>query len=101
MEATAKKVRAIWNGKMIAESDRTVVIEGNHYFPRDSVKREFLRESDTHTTCAWKGVASYYDVVVNGEVNKDAAWYYPEPRPLAEGIKDRIAFWKGVKVKPI
>lgn len=99
MDATAKKVQATWNGEAIAESDKTIVIEGNHYFPPDSVKKEFLKESDTHTTCAWKGVASYYDVVVNGEVNKDAAWYYPEPRSLADGIKNYIAFWKGVEVK--
>lgn len=99
MEAAAKIVRATWKGEVIAESDKTIVIEGNHYFPPGSVNKEFLKESDTHTTCAWKGVASYYDVVVNNEVNKDAAWFYPEPRQLAEGIKNYIAFWKGVNVE--
>ena len=91
-------MRAIYNGEVIAESDNTVVIEGNHYFPPDSVKKEFLTESGTHTTCPWKGVASYYNVVVNGENATDAAWYYRDPRTLAEGIKGYIAFWHGVKV---
>ena len=91
---------AIWNGAVIAESDRCVVVEGNPYFPADTVKREFLRDSSTHTICGWKGTASYYDVVVNGETNKDAAWYYPEPKPEAQSIRDHIAFWKGVKVTP-
>jgi len=90
---------AIWNGAVIAESDRCVVVEGNPYFPADTVKREFLRDSSTHTICGWKGTASYYDVVVNGETNKDAAWYYPEPKPEAANIKGYIAFWKGVKVE--
>ena len=91
-------MRAIYNGEVIAESDNTVVIEGNHYFPPDSVKKEFLTESGTHTTCPWKGVASYYNVVINGENTADAAWYYRDPRTLAEGIKGYIAFWHGVKV---
>ena len=91
-------MRAIYNGEVIAESDNAVVIEGNHYFPPDSVKKEFLTESGTHTTCPWKGVASYYNVVVNGEKAADAAWYYRDPRTLAEGIKGYIAFWYGVKV---
>ena len=91
--------RAIWNGTVIAESDRCVVVEGNQYFPAEAVNREFLRGSDTHTVCGWKGMASYYDVVVNGESNKDAAWYYPEPKPEAYNIKGYIAFWKGVKVE--
>lgn len=91
-------MRAIYNSQVIAESDNTVVIEGNHYFPPDSVKKEFLTGSNTHTTCPLKGVASYYNVVVNGEKADDAAWYYPDPRTLAEGIKGYIAFWHGVKV---
>jgi len=91
-------MKAIWNGTTLAESNATVVVEGNHYFPRDSVKKEFFRESDTHTTCPWKGLASYYDVVVDGKVNKDAAWYYPQPSEAAKEIKDAVAFWKGVQV---
>jgi uncharacterized protein (DUF427 family) len=91
-------MRAIYNDEVIAESDNTVVVEGNHYFPVDSVKKEFLTESNTHTTCPWKGVASYYNVVVNGNKTEDTAWYYPNPKPLAEGIKGYIAFWHGVKV---
>lgn len=91
-------MRAIFNNQVIAESDNTVVVEGNHYFPPDSIKKEFFAESDTHTTCPWKGLASYYNVVVNGENADDAAWYYPEPRTLAEGIKGYIAFWRGVEV---
>jgi len=92
-------MRATWNGATIAESDNTVVIEGNHYFPRDAIQQEHFQPSDTHTTCPWKGEASYFNVVVNGETNKDAAWYYPEPKPAAQEIKDRVAFWKGVKVE--
>lgn len=92
-------MRAIWHDTTLAESDDTVVVEGNHYFPPDAVKREYFRPSDTHTTCPWKGEASYYDIVVDGEVNKDAAWYYPEPKDAARQIKDRVAFWKGVKVE--
>ena len=91
--------RASWNGAVIADSDCCVVVEGNPYFPADTVKREFLRDSSTHTICGWKGTASYYDVVVNGETNQDAAWYYPEPKPEAANIKGYIAFWKGVKVE--
>ena len=91
-------MKAIWNGTTLAESNATVVVEGNHYFPRDSVKKEFFRESDTHTTCPWKGLASYSDVVVDGKVNKDAAWYYPQPSEAAKEIKDAVAFWKGVQV---
>jgi uncharacterized protein (DUF427 family) len=91
-------MRAIWRDKIIAESDATVVVEGNHYFPERSVRREHLRPSDSHTTCAWKGVASYYDVVVDGDVNKDAAWYYPTPSEAARQIEGRVAFWRGVKV---
>jgi uncharacterized protein (DUF427 family) len=92
-------MKATWNNTTIAESDDTVVVEGNHYFPPESVKQEFLQPSSKHTICPWKGEASYYDVVVNGEVNGDAAWYYPEPKPAAAEIKDRIAFWRGVTVE--
>ena len=91
--------KAIWNGAVLAESDRTEVVEGNQYFPPDAVKREYLKPSATHTTCPWKGVASYYEVVVNGESNRDAAWYYPEPKEAARNIKGYVAFWRGVKVE--
>lgn len=91
-------MKAIWNGRVLAESDNTVMIEGNHYFPVDSVNKEYLENSNTHTTCPWKGVASYYNVNVDGKINKDAAWYYPEPSDAAKPIKDHIAFWKGVEV---
>jgi uncharacterized protein (DUF427 family) len=93
--------RAIWNGEVLAESDRAIVVEGNHYFPPDSISRKFLHESDSHTTCPWKGLASYYDVQVNGAVNKDAAWYYPAPKEAARQIKDYVAFWHGVKVQKV
>jgi uncharacterized protein (DUF427 family) len=92
-------MKATWNGAVIAESDDTVVVEGNHYFPAASINREYFAESSTHTTCPWKGQASYYSVTVNGQVNKDAAWYYPEPKPAAEQIRNRVAFWRGVKVE--
>jgi uncharacterized protein (DUF427 family) len=92
-------MRATWKGEVLAESDETVVVEGNHYFPADSINRERFRESGTHTECHWKGTASYYDVVVGGEVNKDAAWFYPEPKDAAKEIKDHVAFWRGVKVE--
>jgi uncharacterized protein (DUF427 family) len=92
-------MRATWKNALIAESDDTVVVEGNHYFPRDSVSSEYLQPSHSHTMCPWKGEASYYDVVVNGEINGDAAWYYPEPKPAAAEIKNRIAFWHGVTVE--
>ena len=91
--------RAIWNGQVLAESDQTVVVEGNHYFPREAVKAELLQPSQTHTVCGWKGTASYYDVVVNGQVNRDAAWFYPAPRPAAANLAGYIAFWRGVQVK--
>ena len=91
-------MKATWNGVVLAESDDTVVVEGNHYFPPDSIRREHFRESETHTVCPWKGTASYYDVVVGGEVNSDAAWYYPRPKDAAKEIKDRVAFWRGVQV---
>ncbi len=91
-------MKAIWNGMIIAESDETVVVEGNHYFPRSSVKSEYLRESATHTTCHWKGEAGYYDLVVGDAINRDAVWYYPLPKDAAKQIADRVAFWKGVQV---
>lgn len=92
-------VKATWNNAVIAESNDTVVVEGNHYFPPEAVNREHLQSSNSHTHCPWKGDASYYNLVVNGETNKDAAWYYPEPKDAAAEIKDRIAFWRGVKVE--
>jgi uncharacterized protein (DUF427 family) len=91
-------MKAVWNGAIIAESDDTIVVEGNHYFPADSVKKEYLSSSSTNTTCPWKGVASYHNVVVDGNINKDAAWYYPDPKPAAKEIAGRIAFWRGVEV---
>lgn len=90
--------KAIWNGAVLAQSDQTEVVEGNHYFPPESINREYFRESDHHTVCPWKGTASYYDVVVEGDTNTQAAWYYPAPKPEAANIKDHIAFWKGVEV---
>jgi len=92
--------RAIWGGQVIAESDRCERVEGNHYFPPEAVKKEFLQPSDTHTTCGWKGIASYHHVAVGGQVNKDAAWYYPDPKAAAQNIAGYVAFWKGVKVEP-
>ena len=91
--------KAIWNGAVLAESNRCEVVEGNQYFPPDAVNRTYFKESATHTVCSWKGTASYYDVVVNGQTNKDAAWYYPEPKDAAKQIKGYIAFWHGVKVE--
>lgn len=91
-------MKAIWNGQVIAESDDTVVVEGNHYFPRSSVKAEYLADSPTHSTCPWKGEASYHSLRVNGQENKDAAWFYPAPKDAAKQITDRIAFWKGVEI---
>ncbi len=90
---------ATWNGTVIAESDDTVVVEGNHYFPRPSVTEDHLRPSDTHSTCPWKGEASYLSLEVDGAVNPDAAWYYPQPKDAAREITDHVAFWKGVEVK--
>lgn len=91
--------RAMWNGAVLAESDRCLVVEGNQYFPPDAIKREYLRPSDTHTVCGWKGTASYYDVVVDGQVNTDAAWYYPAPKDAAAQIAGYVAFWRGVRVE--
>lgn len=92
-------MKATWNNTVLAQSDKTIVVEGNHYFPPESVDREHFRESSTHTTCPWKGLASYYDVVIGDKVNKDAAWYYPEPKEAAKQIKNHVAFWHGVKVE--
>jgi len=93
-------VKAVWKGKVVAEAkkDEVILLEGNVYFPPEAVRKEFLRESDTHTTCSWKGEASYYHVVVDGKVNEDAAWYYPEPKEAAKVIKGYIAFWRGVEI---
>ena len=91
-------MKAIWNGQTIAESNDTIVVENNHYFPKNSVKSALLTNSQTHTTCPWKGLASYYSLTVDGKTNTDAAWYYPDPKPAASQIKDYVAFWKGVQV---
>ncbi len=91
--------RAAWKGAIIAESDSCIEVEGNQYFPSTAVKRDHLRPSHTTTVCAWKGTASYYDVVVDGETNRDAAWYYPDPKSAAAEIKDCIAFWRGVEIE--
>jgi uncharacterized protein (DUF427 family) len=91
--------RATWNGTVLAESDKTIVIEGNHYFPPDAIRKEHFKPSQTHTVCSWKGTASYYDVEAGGQVNRDAAWYYPEPKDAAKQIAGYVAFWKGVKVE--
>lgn len=91
-------MKAIWNGQIIAESSDTIIVEGNHYFPEESIKKEFFAANETHTVCPWKGTASYYDVVANGETNKGAAWFYPEPKSEAKHIKNHVAFWKGVEV---
>ncbi len=92
-------MKATWNGAVLAESDDTIVVEGNHYFPPQTINIEYFQESSTHTICPWKGAASYYSVVVDGQVNKDAAWYYPETKPAADEIKGHVAFWKGVRVE--
>ena len=91
--------KAVWNGAVIAQTDRYESVEGNVYFPPEALKREQMRPSATHTVCSWKGTASYYDVVVGAEVNPDAAWYYPDPAPAADNIKGYVAFWKGVQVE--
>lgn len=93
-------MKAVWNGNVIAESDDTVVVEGNHYFPRDALKPEHFSESATTSTCSWKGEAAYLNVVAGGEVNKDAAWHYDAPKAAAENIAGRVAFWRGVTVQP-
>jgi len=91
-------MKAIWNDTVIAESDDTVVVEGNHYFPSNSIKNEYFHKTETSTSCPWKGMASYYSVTVNGKTNTDCAWYYPVPSKEAENLKDRVAFWNGVQV---
>lgn len=91
-------MKAEWNNQLIAESDATVVVENNHYFPLEAVKKEFLKPSATHSTCPWKGLASYYSLEVDGKQNPDAAWFYPEPKDAAKQIKNYVAFWKGVKI---
>lgn len=94
-----KKTRALWNGKILAESDSVEIIEGNVYFPPDSINNEYFKESNTHTTCPWKGLANYYTLEVDGKQNEDAAWYYPAPKEAAKHITGYVAFWKGVKVE--
>ena len=91
-------MKAIWKNVTLAESNETIIVEGNHYFPPDTINRQYVKESDTHTTCPWKGQASYYHIDVGGEVNKDAAWHYPDPKDAAQNIKNHVAFWKGVEV---
>jgi uncharacterized protein (DUF427 family) len=91
--------KAMWNEAVIADSENTVVVEGNHYFPANSLNREYFSPSPTTTICPWKGTAHYYTLEVNGERNPDAAWYYPEPKPAAKEIKDHVAFWRGVAVQ--
>ena len=92
-------MKAIWNKQVIADNKNTIIVEGNHYFPPESIKREFFVESDRQSTCPWKGEASYYDIKVNGQVNKNAAWYYPEPKEAANKIKGYVAFWNGVDIR--
>lgn len=92
-------MKAIWKNQIIAESDKTVVVEGNHYFPPSSIKKEYFQETDTHTHCPWKGKASYYTIKVDDEENKDAAWYYPEASELAKNIKGYVAFWNGIRIE--
>lgn len=91
-------MKAIWNNEIVAQSNKTIIIEGNHYFPPDSVRKELLVESATHTSCPWKGEASYYDIVVGDKSNKDGAWFYPEPKEKAKEIKNYVAFWRGVRI---
>ena len=93
-------MKAIWNGAVLAQSDKTEVVEGNHYFPADALDERYFQASDTHSVCPWKGTASYYTVVVNGQENPDAAWFYPAPKDAAANIKDHVAFWKGIEVTP-
>lgn len=93
------RMQAIWNGAVLAESDQTIVVEGNHYFPPQAISQEFFRANSKHTTCPWKGVASYYDVVVGDQVNPGGAWYYPTPKPAAKQIENYVAFWQGIKIE--
>jgi uncharacterized protein (DUF427 family) len=92
-------MKATWNSAVLAQSNDTIVVENNHYFPADSIDRQYFTDSNTHTTCSWKGLCSYYNIEVNGQVNKDAAWYYPEPKEAAKNITGYVAFWKGVKIE--
>ncbi|WP_026450258.1 DUF427 domain-containing protein [Aequorivita capsosiphonis] len=92
-------MKALWNNKMIAETKETVIIENNHYFPPEAINEKYFKRSATHTSCPWKGEASYYTIEVDGKTNKDAAWYYPDPKPAADAIKNHVAFWKGVIIK--
>ena len=92
--------KAVWNDAVIADSDATVVVEGNHYFPEASLRRALLRPSTKTTTCPWKGTANYYDVVVGDAINRDAAWYYATPKPAAAEVAGRVAFWRGVRIEP-
>ncbi len=92
-------MKAIWNNQVIAQSGNTIVVENNHYFPADSIDKQFFKPSDKHTTCPWKGEASYFNVDVNGKINEGAAWYYPEPKEAAKNIKNYVAFWKGVSIE--
>ena len=96
-----RRYRAVWSGAILAESAMTVVVEGNHYFPLEDTHREYFRASQTHTTCHWKGIASYYDIVVGDGINRDAAWYYADPSRPAERIRGRVAFWRGVTVEAV
>jgi uncharacterized protein (DUF427 family) len=98
-EGAIVTVRASWNGSVVAESDETVIVEGNHYFPLSSVQQDYLQPSDTHTVCPWKGTASYYSLKIGDEVNTDAAWFYPEPKDAAKEITDHVAFWRGVTIE--
>lgn len=91
-------MKAVWNGAVLAESNKTIVVEGNHYFPADSINTEYFEDSDAHTMCSWKGTASYYDVAVDGQVNARAAWYYPQTEQAAAPIEGYVAFWRGVTV---
>ncbi len=91
--------KATWNGAVLAESDKTIVVEGNHYFPPDAIHPAYFKPNNQHTTCPWKGVASYYNIEVEGQVNRGGAWYYPNPKPAAQEIKDYVAFWRGVRVE--
>lgn len=91
-------MKAIWNGAVLAESDETIMVEGNHYFPPQTINKEYFRDSSTHTTCPWKGVASYYTLEVEGKSNQDAAWYYPDTKEMARKFENYVAFWKGVEV---
>ncbi|MBE9222306.1 DUF427 domain-containing protein [Cyanobacterium stanieri LEGE 03274] len=91
--------KATWNDVILAQSEQCEIVEGNYYFPPESINQEYFKPSQTHTTCGWKGIASYYTLAVNGAENKDAAWYYPQPKPKAENIKNYVAFWRGVKVE--